>query len=211
MSLTDVKIPKWVQRVERGESKRTTDLEKAYRRSDLALWLRVLFFAMWAIGGLIQVWIHAHHEKPGLLSEVVFIPACCVLILGSVVGTEECWIASVVLRARTPGGLGLRRVAQQAPIRRWHWYRLPSMVVLVVAFISVWPVTHSLDRHPNLTRLEIEDYEQVALFCCYALFAATVLRRVNRTCFRATRDALLAAEADLVQEPIAGTTTAGTG
>lgn len=209
--MTDVKIPKWVRRVERGESKLTTDLEKAYRRSDQALWLRVLFFAMWAIGGLVQVWKHAHHENPGRLTEVVFVLACCVLLLGTVVGTEQRWIASVVLRARTPGGPGLQWVAQQAPIRRWHWYRLPSTVVLVVAFIAVWPVTHSLDRHPNLTRLEIEDYEQVALFCCYALFSATVLRRVNRKCFQAARDALLAAEADLVQEPAAGATTAGTG
>lgn len=211
ISTTEVKIPRWLRRAERGESRLTTDLEKAYRRSDLALWARASYFFLGAVGRLVQTWMHAHHEKYGRLSEVLFIPVACVLLFSVVIGTEERWIAAVVLRARARGGVGLRWVTQQAPIRRWHWYTVPPMPVFFIAFIAIWPVTHQLDRHPNSTRREIEFCEQAALCLCYALLTAVVFRRVNRKCFRATRDALLAAEADLAQEPAADATTGGAG
>lgn len=75
----------------------------------------------------------------------------------------------------------------------------------------MWPVTHRLDRHPNSTRLEIEFCEQAGLFLCYAVYAAAIHRWLNRKYFREARDALLAAEAALAQEPAAaaGVTTAG--
>lgn len=53
--------------------------------------------------------------------------------------------------------------------------------------------------------------EQTGLFLCYAVYTAAIHRWLNRKYFREARDALLAAEAALAQEPAAaaGVTTAG--
>lgn len=68
--------------MERGESRLTTDIEAAYRRSDLTLCGNALYFLFAAISGFAHAWLHAHHDDAGWFSQaLIFLPALLVLLV----------------------------------------------------------------------------------------------------------------------------------
>lgn len=88
ISTPGVTIPRWLRRVERGESRLTTDIEAAYRRSDLTLWGNALYLLFAAISGFAHAWLHAHHDDAGWFSQaLIFLPA--LLVLSGLGRTDE--------------------------------------------------------------------------------------------------------------------------
>jgi hypothetical protein len=190
---------RWLRRCDRAQAKRrwrgmSADLEAEFRRSEQSVWAYTAVILIYSIGMLVHAWLLGRGEDQGRLAEGMDLVAISAAYIPALFMSDDRWIRAMIVRSRGPQGVGLEWLARQRSIRRWRRVGSTALLVLGVFYAATIPVTHAIDRTPDMFRKQIEYSAESAELLLYAIFLAVVLRRFNRRCFETVRVDLIAAE-----------------